>query len=243
MNKSILFNIIGNISDDLIAEASDPIKRVRRIRISKAAALAAAIIALLSLTVFASSVIVSRTSTSSNIPSYCNVPSQQTLKNDIGISPKVVESFLNGYRFNAGRIVKNTDFSDDGGPFEKYKSLSCTYERGNYDIYLDIDASKAGIQMNRSEIADVYKNSELRYYTYMNKIVPGSYELTEQDKKDKESGKYVFSFGSEAIEIYEVQVLGWEYGGLNYTFCAIDGDVTKDELVQMAREIIDYQED
>lgn len=242
MNKNTLFDIIGGISDDLIMEANNPVKRVKRVRISKTVTLAAAVIALLSITVFSSNRIISGTIGSSYGTNYYTVPSQKTLQKDIGISTNLVESFLNGYAFKNGTIVNNKDFDEDGAVFEKYKSLSCRYSLSEKSITLHIDASEAGIQMNNSEVADVYKESEIKYHAYTNKLVPGNYQLTEQDEKDKESGKYVFSFGSNMIEINEVQILGWEYHGLSYTFCAINNDITKDELVGMAKEIIDYQE-
>ena len=242
MNKNDLFNIIGDISDDLIMEASNPAKTIRRIRISKVIVIAAAIVVLLGLTVFASGVLVrSRSSHSSIIPDYYTAPSQETLQNDIGISPCVVENFSNGYVFKGASIAENEDFGEDGSVFEKYKSLYCNYMRGDDGITLYIDASIAGNQLEHSEIAEIYHGSEIKYFSYTNKLVPGNYRLTEQDKKDEESGKYVFSYGSDDIETHEVQGLGWEYGGLNYVISVMDNSITKDELIQMAKEIIDYQ--
>ena len=242
MNRKTLFHIIGEISDDLIIEAGNPVKKVRRIRISRAAGLAAALIILLGLTAFASSIIVkSRSSTSTNTPDYNTVPSQHTLQKDIGIAPCILEQFSNGYLFKTGFIVKNEDYDEFDKVFEKYKSLSCEYLRDSNQLTLHVDGSISGIQMDDSETAEIYKKSRIKYSTYMNKLVPGNYQLTEQDKKDKASGKYVFSFGGDEIEINEVQILGWEYDGLSYTICAINNSITKNELIQMAKEIIDCQ--
>lgn len=242
MNKNDLFNIIGDISEDLIMEASNPAKTVRRIRISKVAVVAAVIVVLLGLTVFASGVLIrSSSSHSSIVPDYYTVPSQQTLQNDIGISPCVVEKFSNGYEFKSGGVAENENFGEDGSVFERYKSLYCQYIQGEDSITLYIDASIAGIQMENSETSEIYHGSKIKYFSYTNKLVPGNYQLTEQDKKDKESGKYIFSYGSDDIEIHEVQGLGWEYGGLSYSLTVIDNNITKDELIQMAKEIIDYQ--
>lgn len=242
MNRNNVFNAIAGISDDLIIEAADSAKRARRIRISKAVVLAAAVSTLLGMTVFASSVLVkSRSSSSSNIPDYYDVPSQKQLQRDIGINPHVIEQFSNGYAFKSGHISENEDYGEDGSVVESYKSLYCKYWHGDDCLSLFIDGSMAGIQMESAEMAETYKKSDIKYSAYTNKIVPGNYRLTEQDKEDQASGKYVFSFGSNEIEIHDVQVLGWEYGGLSYSMCVIDSDITKAELIQMAREIIDYQ--
>ena len=243
MNKTDLFRIMGDISDDLIVEADSSVKKVRRIRISKIVAIAAAIVALLGITVFASSVLVkSRSGHTSIIPDYYSIPSPQTLQKDIGIQLNVIDAFSNGYSFKSGNITHNQDYDENGNVFEEYEGLQCIYAHDGNDIYLYVDASIAGNQMDDIETAETYKGCELKYYAYTNKLVPGNYELTEQDKKDRDSGKYVFSFGSSDIEIVEVQGLGVEYGGLSYSFSVIDNCLTKDELIQMAKEIIDYQE-
>ena len=89
-----LFDIINNISDDLITEAANPHKRIKRIRISKVILIAAVMVTLLGFTAWAANmVIVSRTGHSSNIPDYYTVPTQATLLKDIGISMNVIDKF------------------------------------------------------------------------------------------------------------------------------------------------------
>lgn len=233
---------MGDISDDLVLEASGSVKKMQRIRISKVIALAAAVLALFGISVFAASVIVSsRSGHSSNIPDYYSVPTRQTLRRDIGIQLDVIDTFSNGYRFKSGHIMHNQDTDKDGHILEQYKGLNCIYAHDGDDVYLYVDASVSGNQLDDVETAEVYKDCELKYYAYANKIVPGDYVLTEQDKRDKEEGKYVFSYGSDSIELHEAQGLVWECGRLNYSFGVIDNGITKDELIQMAKEVIDHQ--
>lgn len=242
MNKKFLFQAVGGIDNDLIIEAGNAARKVRRIRISKITAFAAALVLLLSLTAWASSVILgSRSIHSSNIPDYYNAPSPKTLQNDIGIAPKIIESFSNGYSFESGVISENEDYDADGSVFESYKGFSCKYKNGGSSIFMHVDAAALGNQMDDNETAAKYKGAEIKYHAYTNKLVPGNYELTEQDRADERSGKYVFSYGSSEVEIIEVQILGWEYNELNYTLCAMDSLITKDGLVQMAKEMIDFQ--
>ena len=242
MNKKDLFRVIGDISDDLIFEADGSVKKMRRIRLSYIVAIAAAIVALLGISVFASSVLVkSRSGHTSIIPDYYSVPSRQTIQKDIGIQLNVVDTFSNGYSFKSGNITHNEDYDKDGNVFEQYDGLVCRYENEGNNIHLYVDSSIAGNLMDDIDTAEIYKGCELKYYAYTNKLVPGNYSLTEQDKKDRDSGKYVFSFGSSEIEIIEVQGLGFEYGGLSYSFVSTDNGTTKEELIQMAKEVIDYQ--
>lgn len=243
MNQKEIFYAIGGISDALITEADDSVKKVRHIRILRIAGLAAALIVLLGMTVFATSILFggSRSIHSSSIPDYYSVPSRQTLEQDIGIQLNVINAFSNGYLFKSGHITHNRDYDENGNVFEQYKGLKCKYEHDGNRVSFYVDAAIAGNQMEHIETAEIYKGCELKYYAYTNKLVPGNYELTEQDKKDKESGKYVFSYGSDEIEIIEVQGVGWEHGELNCSFVVIDTNITKDELIQMVKEIIDYQ--
>ncbi len=243
MNGKKVFQIIGMIDDDLIVEASGAVKKVRRMRLTKVIALAAALVLLAGLTVWAAGVIIrGRSSSVRSIPDYYSVPSAEALMQDVGIAPNIPEGFANGFVFSGGYIVENEDYGEDGSVLESYKSISCDYEKDGELISLHVDASIAGNQMNHCETAKTYKNSEIKYSAYKNKIVPGSYQLTEQDKKDKKDGKYVFSYGSEKVETYSVQVMAWEYEGLNYSLCAMDSSITKAGLADMAAELIDCQD-
>ena len=243
VNRNDLFCVIGDISDDLVLEASNPAVKIRRIRTAKAVAFIAAIIMLLGISVFAAAVISGGISGhSSNIPTYYSVPARQKLERDIGIQFNVIDAFSNGYHFKSGHIVHNELHDMDGNVTEKFKGLECKYQSDSNMISFYAEAPNAYSETDILETSETYKDADLKYVSYLNKIVPGNYELSEQDKKDKESGKYVFSFGSQDIELLEVQEIQWEYNGIAYSLCAIDVSITKDELIQMAKEAIDYQD-
>lgn len=243
VNRNDLFSVIGDISDDLVLEASNPVVKIRRIQMTKVIALIAAIIMLFGISVFAATVIYGGISGhSSKIPTYYSVPSRQKLGYDIGIQFNVIDVFSNGYHFKSGHIVHNNLHDMNGYVTEKFKGLHCKYQSDSNVISFYAEAPNAYSETDNLETTETYKDADLKYYFYLNKIVPGNYELSEQDKKDKESGKYVFSFGSQNIELHEVQGIKWEYNGIEYSFCAIDVSITKDELIQMAKEVIDYQD-
>ena len=243
MNGKDLFNAIGDISDDLILEASNPAKKMRRVRMSRAAVIAAAVIMLFGITAFAASMIYGGISGhTSNIPTYYSVPTREVLGRDIGIELNVIDVFSNGYSFKSGHIVHNESYDYNGSVTGNFKSLCCEYVLNGDTLSFNAEAADAVTREEESEITQTYRGSALCYYKYLNKIVPGNYELTEQDKEDEANGKYVFSFGSSGgIELKEVQGVTFEYGGLSYSLCAINSAVTKDGLLQMAKEIIDNQ--
>ena len=243
MNGKDLFNAIGDISDDLILEASNPAKKMRRVRMSRTAVIAAAVIMLFGITVYAASVIYGGISGhSSNIPTYYSVPTREALGRDIGIELNVIDVFSNRYSFKSGHIVYNEEHGDDGSVISRFKTLSCKYILNDDTLSFSAEATAAVTREEETETTETYRGSGLHYDKYLNKIVPGNYELTEQDKEDEANGKYVFSFGSSGgIELKEVQIVTFEYGEISYSLCAINSVITEDGLLQMAKEIIDNQ--
>ena len=240
MNKHELFGAIGEIDPALTNEADD-VKLPRRIKFTKIAAVAAAITVAAGITAFAAVMAVSRVSHSYNIPDYYSVPSAETLKNDVGIAPSFPETLLNGYEFKSGHITYNEDTSADGKTVERYSGISCVYENGGDKIYVSADAAKSGNGMEECETAEVYKNTEIKYFAYTNKLVPPDYKMTEQDKADEENGVLVFSYGSTEIEVSYVREVGFTYGGLNYSITTSDSPLTETDIVGIAKKIIDAQ--
>ncbi len=240
MNEKELLRAVGGISDDLILEASGAAKKVRRVRLT-ALVLAAALVVLTSLTALAAGVVLSRRSSHVyHKPHYTSLPSAETLMRDIGIAPQLPERFSNGYAFSQGNIAQNEDYVEDGILFESYQSFDCHYEKDAENIHLFVDAAAAGSQMESDKTAAVYRGSEIKYTDYLNKLVPPDYQLTEQEQ---EGCDYVISYGSAEVKLCRVQLMGWEYGGLNYILCTIDSSLDEQALVQMAKEIIDLQGD
>lgn len=240
MNEKELLRAVGGISDDLILEASGAAKKVRRVRLT-ALVLAAALVVLTSITVLAAGVVLSRRSSHVyHKPHYTSLPSAETLMRDIGIAPRLPEQFSNGYTFLQGNIAQNKDYVEEDVLFESYQSFDCHYEKDGEHISLFVDAAAAGNQMDDDKTAAVYRGSEIKYTDYLNKLVPPDYQLTEQEK---EGCDYVISYGSAEVMLCRVQLLGWEYEGLNYELCAVDSSLDEQALVQMAKEIIDLQGD
>ena len=242
MTREELFLAVGDISDALIAEAEYPAARMHRARVWRTVAIAAAVMVLLCATAFAAGIIyVSFGSSHSNIPDYTEIPSKETLREDIGFTTEIVGEFTNGYRYRSASIVRSRACDTDGNVVARYLGLHCAYRRGWERHDLNIDA---GPEKTDEDIAtaEVYKGCELKYDAYLNKFVPEDYRLTEQDKLDQASGKYVFSYGSSTVDIDAVQLLYWEDEGLNYSICVMNSELEKDDLIRMAREIIDHQE-
>lgn len=242
MNNKYIYQAISKIDDDLIAEADDTIKVAKTIKFKRVLVIAAAAILMLGITVIAASIILgAREGHISNEPTYYDVPMANVLQEDIGISVNIIPEYDNGYKFKAGYVSELQDYDTEENIIEAYKGLYCTYENGNNSISLDIHNGTYTETGNNEKVIEIYKNSEIKYSTYFNKLVPGDYIPSEQDILNEKSGKCFLSYGADSVKIIRVQVLSWSYDGVNYSFCALDNDISSDELVKMAKETIDNQ--
>ena len=192
----------------------------------------------LGITVFAASGIVSTWfSSSSSTPDYKSLPTAEQVTKDIGYEPVLIESFENGYTFKDGNIVKNNLKDENGNSVEKFKSVSFDYEKDGDTVIFAQDKVKSKIDISGDVVKNV-KGTDIYYYDYTNKLVPPDYKLTDDDKKAKENGELIFSYGSSKVEIKEVQSVTWVKDEIQYQLLQIDGKLTSDELVKMAEEIL-----
>ena len=193
---------------------------------------------ILSITVFAASGIISQWfSSSSSIPDYKTLPSAEQVIKDIGYEVELIEEFENGYTFNNGSIVKNNLADDEGNTVEKFKSVTFRYGKDDDKVLFSQDKFNSIVETNGDVIATI-NNVDVYYYSYTNKLVPGDYKMTEEDKEAEKSGELVFSYGLDKVEINQVQSVSWEKDGVCCQLLQIDGKLTANELAGMAAEII-----
>lgn len=192
----------------------------------------------LGITVFAAGGIVSTWfSSSSSTPDYKSLPTAEQVTKDIGYEPVLIDTFENGYAFKNGSIVKNNLADENGNSIEKFKSVSFDYEKDGDIVVFAQDKFNSEMKL-QGEVIKTVKDTDIYYYSYTNKSVPAEYKLTDDDKKAKESGELVFSYGAEKVEIKNVQSVTWIKDGTQYQLLQIDGKLSADELSDMAEEVI-----
>lgn len=189
-------------------------------------------------------------SSSWSFPTYKGIPSAEKLEKDIGITPKILSEFSNGYTFAGATKVDNRIEDIDGdtrvvvieedGNKAEFTSLSVQYIKDDDKINLNADPADFDIEKKSPE-AENYNGISISYTAFTNKFVPGDYQQTEQDIKDEAEGKYVFSYGTDDIEIHEVQGVTWIQDGIKYHINVMDSPLNKQELIDIAKEIIDFQ--
>ena len=192
-------------------------------------------------TAFASGKLFSIVGSSSNIPTYRDMPSIEIINKDFGFTPNMVEKFNNGYEFDNAYTSNNEGYDESGNSLGKSKALRVAYVKGNKEAWLTIEnMTLVSIDENSKQVEN-YKGVDLHYTAYTHKCVPVDYEMTKQDKIDEASGKYVFSVGTKEVETSKNQHIGFELNGLYYSIMVIDSELNKDDLIAMAHEIIDIK--
>ena len=69
--------------------------------------------------------------------------------------------------------------------------------------------------------------------------MPANYKMTDEDKKAEENGELVFSYGStDMVEVLTISSVSWQNGNIHYSLMQMGGSLTKEQLVDMAKEAI-----
>lgn len=213
----------------------------KRLSIKKTIAIAACTVMVLGITVFAAGqMIAMRSGSSWSKPTYTSLPSAERVEKDTGLNLTMPEQ-VGGYTFQSGHVITNKDQNAVGATVRKFKSVGYTYENGAEKVSVYVEPLFKDIDYSTLENATTleYNGTDISYSNYTNKLVPGDYQLTEQDKADEQSGKYVFSYGSEEIEVSDVQTVAFNMDGMHYAIQAIDSVLTEDQLIGMAKELLD----
>lgn len=192
----------------------------------------------LGITVFAATGIITNWySSSSSIPEYKSLPSEEQAVNDIGYEPILIETFENGYSFKNGSVIDNNLTDENNNSVEKFKSVMFRYEKDGDVVNFSQEKFNSGIDI-KGDIVATIDGVDVYYDSYTNKIVPPDYKMTDEDKKAEENGELVFSWGSAEVDIIEVQSVTWSENGTHYLLMQMDGKLSAEELADMASEVI-----
>lgn len=192
----------------------------------------------LGITVFAASGIISNWySSSSSDPEYKTLPTEQQCIKDIGYVPALIETFGNGYSFGNGSVINNNLTDEKGNSVEKFKSVMFRYTKDGDEVTFSQDKYSSTTE-TIGEVITTVDGTDVYYYSYNNKVVPSDYEMTDEDKKAEANGELVFSYGSSEVEVIEVQSVSWTIDNMHYDLMQIDGNLSADELADMAAEVI-----
>lgn len=198
-----------------------------------------AVTLLLGTTALATGEISSIIGKSSNKATYTSVPTTEQVKKDFKFVPNIVSEFSNGYKFKGGYTINEKGLDKEDNILGELKALDFAYENGNDEISLKTSSDVLGKDSEDMKVVDTYKDVNISYDKFKQKYVPEGYKMTEQDKLDEKSGKYTFSEWSGEVEVNEYKYLSWKQNGVYYSFIVQNSDLSMNDLLEMAHEVID----
>ena len=169
---------------------------------------------------------------------YTEVPTNEDLEKDLGYVPVIPDTLAGEYSFKEADIGKTRGEDENGNVLLKQKFISCFYTNGTDELDLYIEEN-SNLLAESGEVAENFEGVDIRYQQNNYKRVPAGYEMTEQDLIDKENGTYLFSEGgTEEVFTEVVTHVTWIEDGICYGIMGRDTNLTKDQLIQAAKDII-----
>lgn len=173
---------------------------------------------------------------------YKAFPSQEKILKDVGFVPKYTETLPGGFEYAMGGTGESTLSDDAGSTLTQVKKVSLGYKRGNEKNFVDLTITQIEekfLDNNESQLVGELNGINLYYQEQDYKFVPPGYEFTEEDKRAQETGELEISVGSAKVEFSNIQSISWYEDGLQYMIMGSNHDFTVEEMIDMARTIIE----
>lgn len=205
----------------------------------KKACTAAAIIAVLTTTVYAADALNIKTLLSGSASRVYETVEQAEEKAGFRIDSK--EEFSNGYTFTGARVEETKGLDEDDRVRLTFNEISLDL-RNAAGEKLSLIAHQAQEAIPDSELPPDQTRrigeTILCYRVDHYKLVPADYVQTEADKAWLQQPGNFMSYGSDTVQETMVAFLTWEKDGICYTLMDTDASEPADSLFSMAEELI-----
>lgn len=189
---------------------------------------------------------------SSVYPDYTEFSDLAKAEETVGYDVKAVENFDNGFRFQSITIGDTSLVDESGKEQESQKELQLRYEKDGEEITLfmrRLYQEEAGrldeTEKERLERCEQVLQAgavQAGFLRLINKFVPVDYELTEEDEKNMENPNFNLAYGSSEVEENIGYSTSWIDNGVLYDLYGTDLSITGDEMLEMAKEIIESKQ-
>ena len=151
------------------------------------------------------------------------------------------ESFSNGFTFKECWPIHESGVDDDGNKTQLATAVTMTYQKeGMADVSLNQSQAVAGME-DGIDRGNSHQDGEITYYYNRDhyKFVPPSYELSEEEQSAVDAGELYVSYGTDQVVENEISSVSWTSGGVLYVLQSFDTSLTEDQMVDMAREVME----
>ena len=237
------------IDDRIAAELGKEKSRMKRISMKKMCAGIAVACLLAGMACIAGSSRKYMSGSSSADPDYTSFQDMEKAESAAGYEVKAVERFGNGFLFHSITMMDGALHNDRGEKEETQKEIRIDYRKEQEGISLFTRRlyEYERIQLENGEkISDaVYDQTlavgdvEVGFCRIMNKFVPPDYELTKEDEENMENPNFNLAYGASEVTLNTGYSVSWIQDGISYHLYGVDLSLDGDEMLEMAREIIE----
>lgn len=193
---------------------------------------------------------ISKWSGSSNVAYEKNeFPEIEEIKEKSGIKPKYLKEFKNGFSFVSYNFSNVTGKDDSDNTLTKLKELDIYYKKdGDLDnqklFFSAREKSSYESENLNSKDVEMYKGIAINYDSHKMKTVTDDYKITEEENKSIENGELIISYGGKGdTGEHNIQFVSWVQNNIKYSILNMSYEnLTKEELINMAEEIIDKED-
>lgn len=183
---------------------------------------------------------------SSHLTEVKTFPSKDKVKESVGFTPKYVESFNNGFKFNTFNYSNNEVRDDKGAAVEKYKGADFDYKKEgskkNQSLSMSaekIDQKYFDENTSKNTVSVEYNGIKIEYTSNQYKSVPEGYNPTDEEKELENKGLIQIGYGSDEIKVSQNQAVMWYEDGISYCILNMDyTELSQDDMINMAKEVI-----
>lgn len=175
-------------------------------------------------------------------------PKENIVEKRVGFSPKYVDSFSNGFKFESFNSSTQELENDNKDTITKTRSADFSYTRDGSAKNQNLNFSAEKIEEQYSDthkfsaVAAEYNGLKIYYYAHKYKAVPDGYKVTEEEQKMIDDGSLQVGYGDPSMEPEEhnIQSVSWYEDGIRYIIMNWNyDDLTKNQMIDMAKQVID----
>lgn len=179
---------------------------------------------------------------------YTEFKDLEKAETEVGIETNAVSKFSNGFTFD-GIYIGDLAIQNEAGQEEgNEKEMKIMYRKSNETIMFnarrlfDVESAE-GLMNEVTPDKSLQVGDTLAVFVQTtNKFVPPDYELTEEDKANMEKENYNLAYGSSEVEVNQGYHVKWIENGILYSFYGSDLSISPDEMLKMAKEVIESGE-
>lgn len=204
--------------------------------------IAAAIIALMSVTAYATDIFHIRSLESGRSTHYQNYSDMEQAMAQAGLQVAHRQTLGDGFEFKDAEVREVVGRDEKNKKVLTFQELSVYYENaaGNYLVVNAYgQTEEVPVSDHPADKTVEINGITVGYRQDHYKFVPADYKLTEEDKSWQEIPGNNISYGSDAVEETTVAFVDWQKDGIQYYIMNSKDILPTETLLDMARELIE----